>query len=162
MSKKRGSKSQNLSLLASSPTLERQGQNGGIIENKRWPKTTQKQSDRHIRAREECVLDSYIWRGILSRSEYKAGLKFRRAYLRAVLRIKISDNGAGSHGDHEMKALLPLQSEEILSEAYNALSLAQKSLIISVCGHDSWAGGTYKLETLRRGLQILATIWKIK
>lgn len=35
------------------------------------------------------------------------------------------------------------------------------NIAIAVCGYDEWAGGTRRLETLRRGLDGLADLWQI-
>ena len=60
-----------------------------------------------------------------------------------------------------MAALMVIKSEQILLAAYATLSPAQKAIVISVCGHDHWAGGTYKIQTLRRALERLAELWKL-
>lgn len=113
------------------------------------------------RARCECVLDDYLYRLILTPSEYEAGMKFRRAYLRAVCRIMVDDPNGGGEYDPEMGMLIVPISEEILRAAYKALTKAQQAIVIKVCGHGEWAGGTDKLETLRRGLERLVTLWKL-
>ncbi len=111
------------------------------------------------RATIECALDRYFLQEKLNENDYEAGMKFRRAYLRAVLKVKVDDSGAGSHGDFEMATLIVIASDKLLRQAYAILSPAQKSVVINVCGHDFSAGDTYRLETLRRGLNKLAILW---
>ena len=106
-------------------------------------------------------LDAYLLRGKITQDEHRAGLKFRAAYLRAVLRIRAEDTGVGAHGDPEMAFITPVHSERVLREANGVLTPAQKALIISVCGHDEWAGGTVKLRTLHRALEALVKLWKL-
>ncbi len=142
-------------------TKERRRQHGGVrteivdrsVDNKAIVK-------RH-RAIAECTLDRYFLRELISEAEYEAGMKFRHAYLRAVLRIKVDDVGVGAHGDLEMSALMVIKSEKLLREAYGVLSLAQQTVIIAVCGFDEWAGGAYRLETFHRGLEKLIDLWKL-
>lgn len=106
-------------------------------------------------------LEAYFLRGKITQDEYRAGQKFRQAYLRAVLKVQVDDASSGSHGDPEMCILTPIHSERVLREAYGVLTPTQKLLIISVCGHDEWAGSTVKLRTLHRALEALAKLWKL-
>lgn len=107
-------------------------------------------------------LDAYLLRGKISEGAYQAGLKFRSAYMRAVLRVHVEDAGAGAHGDPEVAALTPIYSVQILNAAYAVLSPRQKALLIDVCGHDLWAGGTVNIKTMRRGLEVLAALWHFR
>jgi len=113
------------------------------------------------RVRIECTLDFYFWKGNLTQSEYDAGLKFRRAYQRAVLRVKVEDPAASGPYDPEMAMLMVPISEELLRAAYEEMSQAQKRIVIDVCGHDKYAGTTDRVQTLHRGLEKLATLWKL-
>jgi len=107
------------------------------------------------------VLDRYLHHNRLSLSEYKAGIKFQHAYMRAVLKVRVEDIGGGGKADPEMAYLVVVHSEKILREAYALLSPKQKEIIINVCGHDCFACGYYKMQSLRRGLEILASLWKL-
>lgn len=113
------------------------------------------------RVRIECALDYYFWDGRLTQGEYEAGLKFRRAYQRAVLGLKVEDPASSGAYDPEMAMLIVPISEEILRDAYGELSTAQKKIIIDVCGHNKYAGTTDRVETLHRGLEKLATLWRL-
>lgn len=144
-----------------SPTPERRAQNGGVAKEVTDRDCRGNALMYRFKAVADCPLDAYFQRGHLTETEYKASMKFRHAYLRAILRVKVQDIDSGSRGDPEMAALMPIHSERILNEAYAVLSSAQKALIISVCGHDEWAGGFYKLQTLHRGLEKLADLWKL-
>lgn len=113
------------------------------------------------RAIAECVLDAYLFRRILSHREYEAGIKFRKAYLRAVHRVRVEDPLSSSAYDPEMALLIAPISEQILRDAYAVLSEAQKRIAINVCGADDWAKGSARLATLRRALEKLVDLWKL-
>ena len=113
------------------------------------------------RVRVECALDFYLWKGQISPSEYDAALKFRRAYQRAVLGIKVEDPAATGTYDPEMALLIVPISEEILRAAYEELTKVQQEVIIDVCGHEKYAGSTSRVLTLHRGLEKLATLWDL-
>jgi hypothetical protein len=143
------------------PTPERRRHNGGVAcEN----------VDRDVNGRVlvkryksvwDCPLDAYRSRDVITETEHHAGLKFRYAYFRAVLGIRVEDIGSGSKEDTEMAFLSPIYSERLLNEAYEALSPKQKDIVIDVCGHDECAGETAKLKTLHRALEKLCEIWEI-
>jgi hypothetical protein len=140
---------------------ERQSHNGGVITQIVECAGDGKTRIIRHRAAAECVLDAYCLRNCISPTQYQAGLQFRKAYLRAVLHVRVADNGAGSHGDSEMAFLTRIHSEELLKSAYAILSDKQKAIVINVCGHDIWAGGKVNLRTLNRGLRRLAEYWDI-
>lgn len=144
-----------------SPTQERRVQNGGVVKEVTDRDCKGNALTYRFKAVADCPLDAYFLRGNLTGPEYEAGMKFRRAYLRSILHVRAQDTDSGSHGDPEMAALMPVYSERILQEACETLSPAQKTVVISVCGYDEWAGGSYKLQTLHRGLEKLAILWKI-
>jgi len=161
---KRGSKSKRKASLfchGMSVTKERQRQNGGVVTEPIHEKSDGKTYIKRQRAVSECILDYYLAHNKITEVEHDAGMKFRRAYLRAVLRIWTDEGSGGSHGDPEMAALLPIISEQVLREAYGVLSPRQKAVIISVCGHDAWAGETHVLKTLHRGLAQLIKLWRL-
>jgi len=142
-------------------TRERRRQNGGVISEIMERDNSGKAYIKRQRACAECVLDYYLSRGKISAPEYEAAMKFRKAYLRAVLRVKVEDNGAGAHGDPEMAMLIIAESERRLRQAYAVLSPSQKTVVISVCGHDDWVGDTYRFETFHRALARLIDLWPI-
>jgi hypothetical protein len=142
------------------PTKERQQKQGGIITESIHEIEAGIIHTKRGRALKECTLDHYWHLKKLSEAEYEAGMRFRRAYCYIVLHIRIDDY-SGNHGDTEMAYVTPVYSERLLRSAYSVLSRAQKSMVISVCGHDYVAGDTYRIETLRRGLAVLAKEWKI-
>lgn len=141
--------------------MERGLQSGGIITEVIDRDLRGNPFLKRDRARCECVLDDYLYRLILTPSEHEAGMKFRRAYLRGVCRVMVEDPNGGGEYDPDMAMLIVPISEEILREAYKVLTKAQKEIMIRVCGHGEWAGGTDKLETLRRALERLVTLWKL-
>jgi len=142
-------------------TMERCNQNGGVIvEAVSNGQTAQEILIRH-RAIAECVLDAYFLRETITEAQYEAGMKFRHAYLRAMLGIKVSDAGVGSHGDYEMSALMPAYCEQVLRTAYAVLSESQRRVVIDICGHDHWAGHSSRTKILIRGLGRLAKHWRM-
>jgi hypothetical protein len=143
------------------PTPERRLQHGGVSAEVIDRDNRGKVLMHRFKAIAECPLDAYWQRGHLTEAEYKAGTKFRHAYFRAILRIQVEDKGSGAHGDPEMSMIAPIYSEQILREAYVVLSPLQKAVIVAVCGHDEWAGGTPKIKTLHRGLERLVDLWKL-
>jgi len=145
--------------LGESPTPERRQQNGGVVQEIMDREPNGKILIKRHRAKAECALDAYFLKGRITLAEYEAGMKFRVAYLRAVFRIQVEDNGAGSHGDPEMAFIAVPASEQTLRQAYGVLTSNQKKAIIQICGHDEWAGTTRLVETLQRALEQLATIW---
>ena len=147
--------------IGEAPTQERRRQNGGVTHEAVDRDKHGRVLIRRYKSVWDCPLDTYRDRQVISAPEYEAGSKFRHAYFRAVLGIKVDDVGAGSCGDKEMAVLTPIYSERLLKEAYEALSEHQKAIIIDVCGHDECAGETAKLKTLHRGLERLCEIWKI-
>ena len=142
-------------------TPERRRQNGGVMKDTETLHKDCKTKTKRYRSTAECMLDAYLWHGKISDNEHAAGMKFRRAYLRAILRIKVEDQGSGSRGDYDMSGLMVPVSEQILKQAYSVLSSAQKTLIVRVCGDDTPPGDSYRLETFKRGLTQLLQLWKM-
>jgi len=145
--------------IGETPLPERCRQNGGVVAEVIDRDTSDKIVMQRFRAVAECTLDIYVVKGKLTIAQHKAGMRFRHAYLRAVLRLKVEDSGSGSHGSMDMAALMPIHSERVLLEAYAVLSKQQKAVIIAVCGHDEWVGSTAKGKTLKRALERLTGLW---
>ena len=161
MAKRRRKKVSLPARLGEQATMERRRQLGGVVAEVIDRDLRGNPFMKRDRARCECVLDDYLYRLLLTLSEHEAGMKFRCAYLRGVCRVMVDDPGTGGEYDPEMAMLIVPISEEILREAYKVLTKAQKEIMIRVCGHGEWAGGTDKLETLRRALERLVTLWKL-
>jgi len=143
-------------------TPERQKQQYGVVSEVVDRDVRGNVYQRRHRAVAECMLDTYLLRGNLTEYEYQAGMKFRRAYQRAVFKLCVEDPTSSGEYDPEMAMLMVPISEETLRNAYAALSPAQKALVVSVCGHDECAGNADRIETLHRGLERLVTLWKIR
>jgi hypothetical protein len=143
-------------------TMERQRQQGGVVSEVVDRDLRGNVYIKRHKARFECMLDSYRWHGNLTEAEYEAGMRFRRAYLRAVFRLTVDDPNSTSAYDHEMAMLMVPISEQILRDAYGVITPAQQAIIVSVCGHDECAGKTDRIETLHRGLERLADHWKMR
>ncbi len=142
--------------------MERQHQQGGVKSEVVDRDLRGNVYQRRHRAVYECMLDSYHAQGNLTQSEYEAGMKFRRAYLRAVFRMAVEDEGDSSAYDPEMALLMVPISEQLLRDAYATMTQPQQMVAIAVCGHDQNAGNSDRIETLHRGLERLATLWKIR
>jgi hypothetical protein len=147
--------------IGETPTPERRFHNGGVASEVVDRDVSHTILIKRYKAMWECPLDAYLLRNAISEPEHRAGIKFRNAYFRAVLGIKVEDIGSGGEGDREMAALMPVYSERLLRDAYKALSPKQKAMVINVCGHDQVAGETARLKTLHRGLEKLCEVWKI-
>jgi len=143
------------------PTPERRFHNGGVVSEIVDRDISHSILVKRYKAAWECPLDAYLIRGAITEPEHRAGVKFRNAYLRAVLRLRIEDIGTGCRGSADMAALTPIYSQRLLNDAYSALSTKQRAILISVCGHDEVAGATPRLKTLHRGLEKLCEVWKI-
>jgi hypothetical protein len=109
----------------------------------------------------ECTLDIYYLRETITDAQYTAGMKFRKAYLRAVLGVKVSDIGGGACGDPDMAIVVTIFSEQLVRQAYDRLSLEDLTVVVAVCGHDEWAGGVFRFRHLLSGLDTLAKKWGI-
>ncbi|MFY9287906.1 MAG: hypothetical protein WAO98_05335 [Alphaproteobacteria bacterium] len=145
-----------------SPTKERHNQNCGVISEPIHEKNGYQTYTRRHRAMFECSLDAYLWFNQIDEAEYAAGMKFRRAYLCYICKVRVDDYGSGSHGDPEMAALMPVISEKILTEAYEVLTKKQKTLIINVCGINLRAGsGGNNFALFKRGLERMAKRWSL-
>jgi len=142
-------------------TKERQRQRGGVTNEVVDRDYSGRIYIKRHKANDECMLDSYKWLAKISPTEHQAGMKFRCAYLRSVLRVNVDDRGSGCKGDYEMAALIVPFSEQLLREAYAVLSPAQKAVILTVCGHDDVVGDTYRFDTFHRALNILIKLWGI-
>lgn len=114
------------------------------------------------RARSECMLDSYAIRRLIAFRLHKTGMRCRMAWERAREGIAVTDRfGSGAPVSYEESLYGLSESERILKEAHEELSSAQWLVVARVCYDNKPAGGTDKIETLRRGLNRLADFWKI-
>ena len=138
------------------PTKERRRQNGGVIAEVIDRDADGKILIRRYRAEWECPLDAYLAHKAISESQHKAGLKFRRAYLSAILGRRREYEQLESNDVY----LEPSRSEKLLKEAYRTLPSHYKGIVIDICGHDLPARDAAKLDGLQKGLGQLAELWK--
>ena len=138
-------------------TPERMGQNGGVI--------TDHIPFKRNRAACECQLDQYFKRGKIDDGEFRAGMKFREAWLVSSEGVKTSDSIDRERIDNA-QALTAEDAEEretwarrIINEAYQELPPGQILLVINVCGYDQFVGTDYDIRVFRRGLDRLARLW---
>lgn len=142
--------------LGVAPTKERRRQNGGVVAETIYQDANGKALIKRYRAVCECVLDAYLRRKAISEPQHRAGLRFRRAYYRAIL-------SRGAAYERLRKASPPLgftHSERMLKQAYRTLSPQYKGAVIDICGHDQPAQDMAKLDRLQKGLGQLAGIWQ--
>jgi hypothetical protein len=162
MANRRRSKKKTLpARMGEEATMERRQHAGGVIAEVVDRDLRGNPYMKRDRAVAECVLDAYLFRRIITKREYEAGLKFRRAYLRAVFKVRVEDPLSTSAYDPEMALLIVPISEQVLRAAYAVLSKAQKRIVINVCGADDWAHGSARLATLHRALERLGDLWKL-
>lgn len=136
------------------PTKERHFHNGGVIrETIRHGDTL---SNRY-RAVWECPLDVYFGRHIISKAEYRAGLRFHRAYYGAVLCRRIDMHPTSS----EQASIKSSKCDDLLKEAYATLPFETLGTVVDVCGHSKPLYSPRALETLRKGLGHLAIEWNM-
>lgn len=120
-----------------------------------------------LRAGCECWLDRYRAKGLLGAAAFKAGIKFRHAWMKTIYGLStmpsapVYDRVDGFTAmSIEDRINSVTQAERIIREALPALSVAQKLAVIAVCGQDEALGDTYRVQTLARGLDALARLWR--
>lgn len=115
------------------------------------------------RARSECMLDAYLVRKLIELEQHQAGMKYRIAWLRAREGIRVSDPySGGAHASYEDSLQIIPESERLLREADQAMTAKQRDMVRRVGCDDKMAGGTDCLETLRRALDRLVRLWRIR
>ena len=118
------------------------------------------------KAKVECILDAYWRRCQIIDRQHEAGLVFRTYWHRAqgaprvTTRYDLSPRFRAI--DSEAPNVARTDAQRRLENALGALSKAQRAVVVAVCGMDEWAGGTDRLDTLRRGLTALADLWRIE
>jgi hypothetical protein len=142
-------------------TPERKKQMGGVVNDYEADGPKSRVMLLRHRARTECVLDVYRLQGKIDIEEFEAGMRFRIAYLCKAEGIKTRDSmdGITVSGDYITELERMTWAEGTLKEAYGELSHFQALIITHVCGTDQIAGSTARLQTLKRGLSVLAKLW---
>lgn len=118
------------------------------------------------KAKVECILDAYWRRCQIVDRQHEAGLVFRTYWHRAQGQPRVTTRYDPSPRfravDTDAPNVARTDAQRRLENALGALSKAQRAVVVSVCGMDEWAGGTDRLDTLRRGLTALADLWRIE
>lgn len=114
------------------------------------------------RVADECALDRFYHRpnGTLTPVQYAAGLRFRRAWLRSARRARTTqtyDTQEIERGGDLSGQENTCYARELVSEALEVLSAAQRRAIVAVCGEDERVG--MRGKTLCHGLEKLADLW---
>ncbi len=116
-----------------------------------------------FRGRSECMLDAYLMRQLIMLQQHEAAMRYRIAWLRAREGIRVADPySSGYANNYEASLEILPESERILREADQALTVKQRNMIKRVCCDNKMAGGTDCLETLRRALDRLVQLWRIR
>lgn len=136
------------------PTKERCRQHGGVRTE-----TLCRGNVRILRFRAvwECPLDAYHDLKVIDGAEYKAGLRFHKAFYDAVA-CKRPDFRPTSLEDAEMK---PTRNERLLKKVLNILPPDDRRTIIDVCGYSRQVRDERALNLLKRGLGHLVTYWNL-
>lgn len=106
-------------------------------------------------------LQRYKRKGFIDDVEYAAGLMFRKAWLNCVCGIRTHDSllsqyGNYNNGVYDAAPIARVGSEKIYRLCLAKLSYRQKLAVIAVCGQDEALGCKERVQTLRRGLEILS------
>ena len=144
------------------PTEERCNQLGGIVTEVIERDANGKAFVMRYAAYAECMLDTYLLRGLIDKVEHVAGMRYRIAWLRAREGLKISDRFSGGVPiSYEDSLHIIPESERILKEAAEELTPAQKAMVMRICVDNATVGGTDSRETLCRGLRKMAKRWRL-
>lgn len=157
MTKRKDRKHSAVVKMGEVPTKERQHQNGGVFSEIVECDVNGKALIKRYRAVWECPLDAYRDRKILTGPEHLAGLRFRKAYYKAILSRRATSERLRPYSLRPSVGLTT--SEKILKEAYQTLPPYNKGIIIDICGHDLPARDQATLDKLKEGLGHLALRW---
>lgn len=139
------------------PTKERHNRNGGLIWENVPSSTRPGQFVRRYRAVWESPLDAYRASGVISRDEYRAGLRFHRAYYGVVLcRRADFKPTSDEHASWRETAV-----EKLLKLARKIIAPEDLSAVVAICGHSEPARNPRTLTCLKRGLGDLASQWHL-
>jgi hypothetical protein len=141
-----------------SPTPERKNQLGGVVKEVVDRDFHDRVLIERYKAAFECLLDYYLLINKITEPEHCVGMEFRNAYQRAVLGIKVEDIGSGSHGSPDMAGVILCHSEKIVNAVYSVLSVPQKEVVITVCGHDERPKDKDNFQTFLRGLGVMVEL----
>ena len=157
MSKHKRKKSITGPRTGATPTKERRNQNGGLIWETIPSSVRPGQLVRRYRAVWESPLDAYRAYGVISRDEYRAGLRFHRAYYGVVLCRRADYRPTGEeHASWKETAV-----EKLLKLARKIIAPEDLNAVIAICGHSQPARNPRALTCLKRGLGDLASQWHL-
>ena len=140
------------------PTQERFRQNGGVICENIQSEPRRGNPLKRYRAVWECPLDAYHARGILNRSEYRAGLRFHRAYYAVALCRKHDTHRPASR---EEASIGNSRIDKLLTLARKIVAPGDLGTVINICGHSKPAQFQRDLVFLKRGLGALVQRWHL-
>jgi hypothetical protein len=137
------------------PSKERRNQNGGLIWKAIPSSIRPGQTIRRYRAVWESPLDAYRAHGVISIAEYRAGLRFHRAYYGVVLCRRPDYRPTGE----EQAAWKETTVEKLLKLARRIIAPEDLNAAVEICGHSQPARNPRALTCLKRGLGDLASQW---
>lgn len=118
--------------------------------------TTQKRA----RVTTECVLDWYWKRGLIIDRLYAAGMRFRALYFTAGRSPHVTSSyGERMPAGDTTNVETTTDARSKMTEAMRCTAVANRDVLVSVCGLDEWASN--RLELLREALTDLANYWRI-
>lgn len=139
------------------PTKERHRHNGGLIREVIFGSNRLGHYINRYRAAWESPLDAYRATGLISRDEYRAGLRFHRAYYGVVLlRRRDFRPTCTAHAAWKETAV-----EKLLKLARKIIATEDLNAVIEICGHSQPARNPRALVCLKRGLGDLASQWHL-
>ncbi|GCE85145.1 hypothetical protein [Komagataeibacter diospyri] len=114
------------------------------------------------RVADECALDRFYHRpnSNLTPQQHAAGMRFRQAWLRSARRARVTqtyDTQEIERGGDLTGPENTSYARELVSEALEVLTSAQRRAIVAVCGEDERVG--MRGKTLCYGLDKLADLW---
>lgn len=139
------------------PPKERSQHQGGLIRQVIPGSIHPGHYINRYRAVWECPLDVYRAYGVISREQYRAGLRFHRAYYGVVL-LRRRDFRPVTE---EHAAWKKTGVEKLLELAHENIEPADMNAVIEICGHSQQARNLRALACLKRGLSSLASHWSI-
>ena len=155
MAKQRFKKRANTVRMGASPTKERRRQNGGVVMETVERDAHGRELINRYRAAWECPLDAYRDLNVIGEPEYRAGLRFHRAYYGVVFGRRYDFKPTNNY----LSTMEPNMSERLLKQAYDTLPTDELGAVIDVCGHGERIWNPRALDKLRKGLGHLAIRW---
>ncbi|MDD2324512.1 MAG: hypothetical protein PHW63_00655 [Alphaproteobacteria bacterium] len=145
------------------PCPERFQHGGGLRRDLIKSHDKRKPSTLRYRARWSSPLDRYCEMKLIGYAQYEAGIRFWKAYHRAVSG-GAACSARASRIDSPARLCLPdrlRRAFACVEQAYAVLTADVLGVVIDVCAYDQPAASPQELDLLRKGLGRLAQEWGI-